>query len=48
MGFEDAEDYYGPSLALKPRKFREAFGTDECLLRQTDLLVGMLESREVP
>ena len=34
---------YGPSLARSPRKFREVFGTDEELLAQTDLLVGMLK-----
>ena len=39
----EIEEMYGPSLARSPRKFREVFGTDEELLAQTDLLVGMLK-----
>ena len=42
MAATDALWVYGPSLARSSRRFRAEFGTDAVLLRQTDLLVGMV------
>jgi hypothetical protein len=34
---------YGHSLALTPRKFRDEFGSDETLLRNVDMLLGLMQ-----
>jgi hypothetical protein len=34
-------ELHGPSLALSPKSFRQAFGTDEELLERTNDLIGV-------
>lgn len=41
MAKDEAEELFGPSLALSSRHFRERFGNDDELLARTDALLGV-------
>jgi hypothetical protein len=40
----EAEERYGPSLAVSPKAFQERYGTEEELLETVNLMLPMIEA----